>query len=276
MASNEALKAFGDGTLFVERYVQNARHVEVQLMGDNYGKVIHFGQRDCSSQRRHQKVIEEAPPPNLSDDLRNKILEAAVSLISSIGYNNAGTAEFLVDKDRNEFYFNEVNTRIQVEHPVSEEITGVDLVQEQIKVAFGAPLSMAQSDVHFQGHAIECRITAEDSRDDFCPSPGLITRFVIPQGNNIRVDTHCYKGYEISPFYDSLIGKLVVKGDTRAAALESTRKALASFEIAGIETNIPFLQFLINQPEFIAGDINVKWIEATVLPQFLETTKANK
>ena len=271
MASNEALTAFGDATLFVERYVQNARHVEVQIIGDNFGNVIHLGQRDCTTQRRHQKVIEESLPPNLPDDLRNRILKAAVDLTSSIGYNSAGTVEFLVDKDRHEFYFMEVNTRIQVEHPVTEEITGVDLVKEQIQVAFGAPLSLKQEDIKFQGHAIECRITAEDAKDDFMPSPGVMTRFALPDGNhdNIRVDTHCYEGYEISPFYDSLLGKLITTGNTRAEALANMKTALADFKIEGIETNIPFLQFVIEQPEFIAGDIDIKWIENTVLSKFV-------
>jgi acetyl-CoA carboxylase biotin carboxylase subunit len=271
MASNEAQQAFGDPTLFVERYIENARHVEVQVLGDNFGNVIHLGQRDCSAQRHYQKVIEEARPHNLSDDLGDKILEAAVALTSSIGYNSAGTVEFLVDKDRNEFYFMEVNTRIQVEHPVTEEITGVDLVREQIQVAFGAPLSLNQEDVTFKGHAIECRITAEDATDDFMPSPGGITAFVLPGGNHVRTDTHCYEGYLVSPFYDSLLGKLITTGETREDALTNMRTALEDFEIEGIKTNIPFLRFLIEQPEFIAGDIHIKWIENTVLPQFIES-----
>jgi len=272
MASNEAQTAFGDATLFVERYLQNARHVEVQILGDNFGRVIHLGQRDCSSQRRYQKVIEEAPPSGLSDDLTNKILEAAVVLAKSINYNNAGTVEFLVDKDRNEFYFMEVNTRIQVEHPVTEMITGVDLVKEQLRMSFGHPLSMNQSDIKFKGHAIECRVTADNARDDFMPTPGRITRFVVPNGNNIRVDTHCYQGYVISPYYDSLVGKVIATGDNRDLALENMRSALSNFEVSGVETNIPFLQFLINQPDFIKGDINIKWIENSILPKFLETS----
>jgi len=273
MASNEAQAAFGDATLFVERYLQNARHVEVQILGDNFGRVIHLGQRDCSSQRRYQKVIEEAPPLGLSDGLRDKILEAAVTLTKSINYNNAGTVEFLVDKDRNEFYFMEVNTRIQVEHPVTEMITGVDLVKEQLRIAFGHPLSMNQSDIQFEGHAIECRVTADNARDDFMPTPGRITRFVVPNGDNIRVDTHCYQGYVISPYYDSLIGKLIATGDNRDLALENMRSALSNFEVSGVETNISFLQFLINQPDFIKGKINIKWIENNVLPKFLETVE---
>lgn len=273
MASNEARQAFGDPTLFVERYVQNARHVEVQVIGDNFGKVIHLGQRDCSAQRRYQKVIEEAPPYNLPDDLRNRMLEAAVALTSTIGYNSAGTVEFLVDKDRNEFYFMEVNTRIQVEHPVTEEITGVDLVKEQIQVAFGAHLSLNQEDVKFKGHAIECRVTAEDTKDDFMPSPGDITSFVLPGGNNVRIDTHCYQGYMVSPYYDSLLAKLITTGDTRAEALANMKTALEDFKIEGVETNIPFLQFLIEQPEFATGNIHIKWIENTVLPKLVESTK---
>ena len=270
MASNEAQTAFGDATLFVERYLQNARHVEVQILGDNFGRVIHLGQRDCSSQRRYQKVIEEAPPFDLADDLRDKILEAAVTLAKSINYNNAGTVEFLVDKDRNEFYFMEVNTRVQVEHPVTEMITGVDLVKEQLRIAFGHPLSMNQSDIQFKGHAIECRVTADNSRDDFMPTPGRITRFVVPSGNNIRIDTHCYQGYTISPYYDSLIGKVIATGDNRDSALENMKSALSNFEVSGVKTNIPFLQFLINQPDFIKGDINIKWIENSVLPKYLK------
>ena len=273
MASNEALQAFGNATLFVERYIQNARHVEVQIIGDNFGKIVHLGQRDCSPQRNHQKVIEEASPYNLPDDLKNRILESAVALTSSIDYNNAGTVEFLVDKDRDEFYFMEVNTRIQVEHPVTEEVYGVDLVKEQIQIAFGAPLSLNQEDLKSKGHAIECRITAEDPKDQFMPSPGYITDFVVPTGKNVRVDTHCYQGYLVSPYYDSLLAKLITTGDTRTEALANMKAALADFNIGGIETNIPFLQFLIEQPEFIEGDIHIKWIENKVLPLFVESIR---
>jgi acetyl-CoA carboxylase biotin carboxylase subunit len=271
MASNEAQQAFGDPTLFVERYLQNARHVEVQILGDNFGRIVHLGQRDCSSQRRYQKVVEEAQPIGLPAELTEGISAAAVALARGINYNSAGTVEFLVDMDRNQFYFMEVNTRIQVEHPVTEEITGVDLVREQIRLAFGHPLSMNQSDIHFEGHAIECRVTAEDSRNDFMPTPGRITRFAVPYGDNVRVDTHCYQGYLISPFYDSLMAKVVASGDNRDQALENLKTALANFEIEGVSSNIPFLQYLIDQPEFAKGDINVKWIETSVLPGFLGT-----
>jgi acetyl-CoA carboxylase biotin carboxylase subunit len=268
MASNEAQQAFGDPTLFVERFVQNARHVEVQILGDDFGRVIHLGQRDCSSQRRYQKVIEEAQPIGLASGLTEQISQAAVVLARGINYNNAGTIEFLVDMDRGQFYFMEVNTRIQVEHPVTEEITGIDLVKEQLRIAFGHPLSMNQSDVRFKGHAIECRVTAEDAKNDFMPTPGRITRFVVPYGDNIRVDTHCYQGYTIGPYYDSLMAKVIATGDDRHQALQNLKTALSSFEISGVESNIPFLQFLIERPEFATGDINVKWIETSVLPAF--------
>lgn len=271
MASNEAQQAFGDPTLFVERYVQNARHVEVQIMADDFGRVVHLGQRDCSSQRRYQKVIEEAQPIGLPRALTDKISEAAVALARGINYNNAGTVEFLVDMDREQAYFMEVNTRIQVEHPVTEEVTGVDLVKEQLRVAFGHPLSMKQSDITFKGHAIECRVTAENARDDFIPTPGRISRFVVPYGDNIRVDTHCYQGYTISPFYDSLMAKLIATGDNRDQALQNMQKALSEFQIEGVKSNIPFLQYMLGRPEFATGNITVKWIENEVLPAFLKT-----
>jgi len=275
MAANEAQTAFGDSTLFVERYMQNARHVEVQILGDGSGKVIHLGERDCSSQRHYQKVIEEAPPPGLSDDLSKNVLEAAVTLAEAVAYKNAGTVEFLVDKDRNQFYFMEVNSRIQVEHPVTEMITGVDLVREQLRIAFGDPLPMTQAEIHCKGHAIECRVTAEDPKDDFMPSPGRITRFIVPDGNHIRVDTHCYEGYLIPPYYDSLMAKVIAVGDHRDAALEKLRSALSAFSISGVETNIPFLRFLLDQPQFITGDVNCKWIE-DVMPRFLQTQEGGK
>lgn len=269
MASNEAQQAFGDPTLFMERYIQNARHVEVQILGDNFGRIVHLGQRDCSSQRRHQKVVEEASPIGLPDKLNKDMSAAAVALAKGANYNSAGTVEFLVDMDRRQFYFMEVNTRIQVEHPVTEEITGIDLVREQIRLAFGHQLSLKQSGIQFRGHAIECRITAEDANNEFMPTPGRITRFVVPGGDRIRVDTHCYQGYLITPFYDSLIAKLIATGDTRDHALANLKAALAEFHIEGVCSNIPFLQYLVDRPEFATGEINVKWIESSVLPGFL-------
>ena len=272
VASREALTAFGDPTLFLERFIEHARHVEVQIIGDDSGKVIHLGHRDCTAQRRHQKMIEEAPPCHLPEALRDRMLEAAVALASGAGYNSAGTVEFLVDIDRAECYFMEVNTRIQVEHPVTEEVTGVDLVQEQIRIAFGAPLSLNQEDIAFKGHAIECRITAEDARDDFFPSPGCIEEFVAPRGDRVRVDTHCYPGYTVSPFYDSLLAKLITTGSTRDDALANMRDALENFRIEGIETNLPFLKFVIAQPAFLRGDIHIRWLEDSVVPAFVNST----
>lgn len=271
MASNEALHAFGDATLFVERYVQSARHVEVQIIGDNHGKLIHVGLRDCTPQRNQQKIIEEAAPYSLSPDLSNRILESAVALASSVSYNNAGTVEFLVDQERGEFYFMEVNTRIQVEHPVTETSYGVDLVCEQINVALGAPLSLNQQDIRFKQHSIECRITAEDPKDIFMPSPGLLTRFLAPEGAHIRVDTHCFSGNVISPYYDSLLAKLIVAGSTRAEAIDNMRKALSDFAIEGIETNLPFLRFVMADPDYLNGNIHIKWIENELLPRFVKS-----
>lgn len=269
MAASEARQAFNDPTLFVERYIQNARHVEAQILGDNFGRVIHLGLRDCSSQRRYQKIIEEAQPFGLSRSMEEKIPEAALALSKEINYNSAGTVEFLVDIEQERFYFVEMNTRIQVEHPVTEAVAGVDLVKEQIRIAFGHSLSMNQSDVQFKGHAIECRITAEDPANDFMPTPGRIERFVVPYGENIRVDTHCYQGYTISPFYDSLLAKVIATGHSRDQALENLKDALSRFEISGVASNIPFLQFLIHRLEFAQGNVHVNWIEDTVLPGFL-------
>jgi acetyl-CoA carboxylase biotin carboxylase subunit len=243
----------------------------VQILGDNFGRIIHLGQRDCSPQRRYQKVVEEAQPIGLPVELTDAISAAAIALAKGINYNSAGTVEFLVDKDQNQFYFMEVNTRIQVEHPVTEEITGVDLVKEQIRIAFGHTLSMNQSDIQYKGHAIECRVTAEDASNDFMPTPGRITRFSVPYGDNVRVDTHCHQGYMISPFYDSLMAKVIATGETRDEALKNLKSALADFEIEGVKSNIPFLLYLISRPEFKTGDINVKWIETSVLPDFLRS-----
>ncbi|MEM1140240.1 MAG: acetyl-CoA carboxylase biotin carboxylase subunit, partial [Pseudomonadota bacterium] len=243
-------------------------HVEVQVIGDNFGNIVHVGMRDCTPQRRYQKIIEEALPTELSEEMTQRVLASALALTSSINYNNAGTVEFLVDKDRDEFYFMEVNTRIQVEHPVSEEVSGLDLVSEQIKVAFGAKLSFSQESINFTGHTIECRITAEDPNDDFFPSPGDIEVFEAPKGEGVRVDTHCYAGYTVSPYYDSLLAKLIVSGRDRGDAIDKTKAALAAFKVEGIETNIPFLSFLIDRPEFRSGDIHIKWIENELMPAF--------
>lgn len=259
-ASAEANAAFGDGTLYLERYIRSARHIEVQVMADHHGNVIHLGERDCSSQRRYQKVVEEAPAPRL-DALRESILHAALTLASRTGYENAGTTEFIVDQDAQEFFFLEMNTRIQVEHPVTEMITGVDLVQEQIRVAAGLPLSISQADVRFRGHAIECRVNAESPDHGFRPSPGRISRWTAPGGDGVRVDSHCHAGYLVPPYYDSMLAKLIVHGDSRDEAIDRMTGALRRFEIDGIATTLSFLRDLVGQPRFRDGTTHVRWIE---------------
>lgn len=264
-ASAEAVAAFGDGTLFMERFVPEARHVEVQLMGDGTGKVLHFGERDCSVQRRYQKLIEEAPCAAMPDHLRAQLHASAVALAASVNYRNAGTCEFLFDVVRQEFYFIEVNARIQVEHPVSEMIAGFDLVQEQLRIAGGATLSLEQSDVTLQGHAIECRINAEDTARDFMPSPGRITRWSPPQGESIRLDSHMSEGAMIPPYYDSMIGKLIVHADTRDAAINRLDAALADFTVEGIATTIGLHREIIAHPDFRANRIHTRWLEQVLL-----------
>jgi acetyl-CoA carboxylase biotin carboxylase subunit len=260
-AAAEAKAAFGDETLYIERYLPNARHIEVQVLGDSLGNAVHVGERDCSLQRRYQKVVEEAPAYSISDRLRNKIRKAAVTLAENIRYENAGTVEFILDQESQQFYFLEMNTRIQVEHPVTEMITGIDLVKEQICVAGGQPLSFKQADVHFSGHAIECRITAESPQHGFRPYPGRITEWRPPEGTDIRIDSHCFPGYSVPPFYDSLLAKLIVRGGDRKEALERMRQALELFRVTGIDTTIPFLRFLLNQSDYINGKVNTRWIE---------------
>lgn len=261
-ATAEARAAFGNGTLYIERLISNARHIEVQILGDRYGKVLHLGERDCTLQRRHQKIVEEAPVVFVSEHLRNSIRQAAVKLAVGVGYENAGTVEFIVDQDRDEFFFLEVNTRIQVEHPVTEALTGVDLVQEQLRVAAGEPLLLDQAQIRLAGHAIECRINAEAAHDNFRPSPGLISGWRQPEHEYARVDTHCYRGYFVPPFYDSLLAKLIVIGADRAQAVARMQLALGEFSIEGIETTLPFLQTLLQQPDYIAGTVNTRWVEA--------------
>ena len=263
-AAAEARAAFGDGALYLERYIANARHIEVQVLGDAQGNVIHLGERDCSTQRRHQKVIEEAPAPGISDQLREAIQGAAVRLARAIGYENAGTVEFIVDQDEGEFYFLEMNTRIQVEHPVTEMITGIDIVQEQFRIAGGAPLDIVQEDVKIIGHAIECRINAEIPSKDFRPCPGVITAWRPPQGPGIRLDSHCYEGYTVPIFYDSLLAKLIVTGPDRAAALAAMAAALDRFRIAGIGTTMAFVRHAINDPDFIAGKVNTALVDRLI------------
>jgi acetyl-CoA carboxylase, biotin carboxylase subunit len=272
-ASAEARTAFGDNTLYLERFIPNARHIEVQLLGDRFDNVIHLGERDCSLQRRHQKVIEEAPAPDISDARRAEIHHAAVTLARNIHYENAGTVEFIFDQDAQTFYFLEMNTRIQVEHPVSEMITGIDLVQEQLRIAGGEALRFSQADVKIRGHSIECRITAELATENFRPSPGRIANWCPPQGPNIRLDTHCYEGYTVPIFYDSMLGKLIVYGIDRAEAIERMRRALDQFSVTGIDTTLPFLRFVMGHPDFAAGKVTTHLI-GDLIPQMLSQTAA--
>ena len=259
-AKAEALKGFSDDSMYIEKYIERPRHIEFQIMADSFGNVVHLGERDCSIQRRHQKVLEEAPSEFLDDKLREKMGKAAVSAAKAAGYENAGTIEFLVDKHRN-FYFMEMNTRIQVEHPVTEWITGMDLIKEQIRVAAGEKLSVSQKDVKIDGHAIECRINAENPEKNFAPSPGRITSMHLPGGNGVRVDTHIYEDYMISPFYDSMLLKLIVHGKSREEAIAKMRSALGEIVIEGVDTNIDFNYEIINNPDFIKGDIDTSFIE---------------
>jgi acetyl-CoA carboxylase, biotin carboxylase subunit len=260
-AAAEARAAFGNDTLYMERYVGNARHIEVQVLGDHFGNVIHLGERDCSLQRRHQKIIEEAPAYAVSSEVRAKICNAAATLARSIDYRNAGTVEFIFDNDTNEFFFLEMNTRIQVEHPVTEMITGIDLVAQQLRIARDEPLAFQQSDIRFSGHAIECRINAESPQHGFRPCPGRIVAWQAPDGTGVRVDTHCYPGYFVPPFYDSLLAKLIVHGSDRAAAAAGTKQALALFQIEGIDTGIPFLRTIMDDVDYLKGKVNTRWLE---------------
>ncbi|MEN9727938.1 MAG: hypothetical protein RL434_2304, partial [Pseudomonadota bacterium] len=270
-ASNEAREAFGDGTMYMERYVENARHVEVQVFGDGTGKVIHFGERDCSIQRRYQKVFEEAPCAAMPDALRAQLHRSAVDLVSSLKYRNAGTVEFLYDVDRQAIYFIEVNARIQVEHPVSEQVTGHDLVRLQFEIAAGEPLRWTQDQIPVKRHAIEVRLNAEDPYRQFQPSPGRITRWVPPQGAGIRLDSHCYEGYLVPPYYDSMVGKLIVTAHDRESCVIRLQEALARFEVEGLTTNLPLLRFIASHPDFVANQLNTRWLEQVLLPAFEAT-----
>jgi acetyl-CoA carboxylase, biotin carboxylase subunit len=260
MARNEAGAAFGDESVYLEKYLGRPRHIEFQILGDRHGRVIHLGERDCSVQRRHQKLVEEAPSPALTPELRERMGEAAVRGAASIEYVGAGTIEFLLDEDGS-FFFMEMNTRIQVEHPVTEMCTGYDLIKEQIRAAAGLPLSVDPGPVQLRGHAIECRINAEDPERNFAPSPGTITVFHPPGGNGVRLDTHVYAGYRVPPFYDSLLAKLIVHGSNRQEALARMRNALATFVVEGVHTTIPFLIQVMDHPDFAAGVVDTKFLE---------------
>ena len=267
-ASREAENAFGDSRLYMERFVERARHVEVQIVGDGEGTIVHFGERDCTVQRRYQKLIEEATSTALPIRLRRKLHEAAIRITSFAKYRNAGTVEFLYDVDREDFYFIEVNSRIQVEHPVSEEVTGEDLIARQLNVAAGQGIGLSQADVHFRGHAIECRINAEDPFNNFMPAPGRITAWTPPSGEGIRLDTHARMGYLVPPFYDSMIGKLIAKGRDRSEAIERILKAIRDFRVEGLKTTLPLLAFVAAHKDFRENRITTRWLEDKGLPDF--------
>ncbi|PZR85497.1 MAG: acetyl-CoA carboxylase biotin carboxylase subunit [Stutzerimonas stutzeri] len=266
-ASAEALAAFGDGGLYVEKVITKARHVEVQILGDGTD-AIHCFERECSLQRRRQKVWEEAPSVRLPDDVRQKLCASAVALARQVNYRGAGTVEYLYDDESGEFYFIEVNTRIQVEHPVTEMITGIDLVQEMIRIAGGSKLSIRQEDVHVNGHGIECRINAEDPARGFLPGPGTVEALRMPEGEGIRFDTMLYEGYTVPPFYDSLLGKLIVWGETREACIARLAAALDQFEIRGLKTTIPLHQALAADPSVASGDVHTRFLEPWLETEF--------
>ncbi|GIW82797.1 MAG: acetyl-CoA carboxylase biotin carboxylase subunit [Gemmatales bacterium] len=259
-ARQEAENAFKDGSVYLEKYLENPRHIEVQILADQHGNAVHLFERECSIQRRHQKLVEEAPAPRLPPDVREQMCQAAVRLVQAAGYQNAGTCEFLVDKD-NRFYFIEVNARIQVEHPVTELVTGVDLVQEQIRVAAGEPLRFKQTDITLHGSAIECRINAEDPYAGFRPSPGLVTRWDVPGGPGVRLDSHVTAGYRVPPNYDSLVAKLLAHRSSRPETLAVMRRALKEFRVEGIKTTIPLHREIMNQSSFIEGTVDTGFIE---------------
>ncbi|MFN5195004.1 MAG: acetyl-CoA carboxylase biotin carboxylase subunit, partial [Cyanobacteriota bacterium] len=259
-AQGEAEAAFGNPGLYMEKFIDRPRHVEVQVLADRLGNVVHLGERDCSIQRRHQKLLEEAPSVAIDAEVRRRMGDAAVAAARSIAYEGAGTVEFLVDRQGN-FYFMEMNTRIQVEHPVTEMVTGVDLIAEQLRIAGGEPISVRQDQIQLRGHAIECRINAEDPRHNFRPSPGKITGWLPPGGPGVRVESHVYTGYAIPPVYDSLIGKLIVWGNDREHALRRLRRALSEYAITGVPTTIDFHLALLDRPEFQRGDVHTKFVE---------------
>ena len=259
-AQMESVKGFSDDTMYIERFVERPRHIEFQILADSFGNVVHLGERDCSIQRRHQKLLEEAPSAAISEELRERMGQAAVKAARSVHYENAGTIEFLLDKNK-EFYFMEMNTRIQVEHPVTEWVTGVDLVKEQIRIASGQKLSYTQEDIKLTGHAIECRINAENPEKGFRPSPGTITDMYLPGGKGIRIDSAIYSGYTIPPYYDSMVAKLIVWAKNRQEAIHKMQSALGEVIIEGIDTNVDYQYGIVNHPDYIEGNIDIEFIE---------------
>ena len=270
-ASREAEQAFGDGRVFIERFVTRARHVEVQILADRHGGVIHLGERDCTAQRRYQKVVEEAPATVVPTAVRARLHEAALELAHALDYVGAGTMEFIVDAESNDFSFLEVNTRVQVEHPVTELVTGVDIVREQLRLAAGEKLSVRQSDIHLTGHAVECRLNAEDPRRGFLPSPGVVRRWTPPQGGGVRVDSHLFGGYLVPPYYDSMLAKILTHGDDRDHALRRMDRALRRLVVDGVVTNREFLVDLIAHPDFVARRHHTRWVEERFLPAWAAT-----
>ena len=273
VARSEAQSAFGDGNVYLEKLVEGARHIEFQIIADMEGNTIHLGERECSLQRRHQKLLEESPSPFIDDDeFRQRMGAVAVKAAKAVNYLNAGTIEFLVDKDKN-FYFLEMNTRLQVEHPITEEVTGIDIVTEQLRIARGRQLSIKQEDVKQKGWAIECRINAEDPHNGFLPSTGYISHHSIPTGPGVRVDTGVYAGFQISPYYDSLVSKLIVHGESRAQAILRMRRALEEYRIVGVKTNIPFHQSILEQARFLAGNYDTRFVEERFSLEAAEESK---
>jgi acetyl-CoA carboxylase biotin carboxylase subunit len=267
-AQAEAQAAFGDASVYLEKFIERARHIEIQVMGDRHGGLVHLYERDCSVQRRHQKLIEESPSPALPPARRAEMAEAALALARDVGYFSAGTVEFVYDAEADRCYFLEMNTRIQVEHPVTEAITGIDLVQEQIRIAAGKRLSFKQGDVVPRGHAIECRINAEDPRQDFRPTPGRVTRWRPPVGSGLRLDTHCYEGFLVSPYYDSLIAKLIASGPARPQVIDTLRQALDTFAIDGVSSTVPLHQAVLASAAFAQGSVTTRWLENSFLPEW--------
>jgi len=270
-ASSEAAAAFNNGECYLEKLVLNPHHIEFQIISDDHGNVVHLGERDCSMQRRNQKIIEECPSPLISEELRQRMGKASVDLVRAINYRNAGTIEYLVDEGGENFYFMEMNTRIQVEHPITEEVMGCELIKEQIRVAAGMPLSEHVLEATPRGHSIECRINAEDPYNGFSPSPGKIDLWYAPGGKGVRVDTHVYSGYTVPPYYDSMIAKLIVTASSREVAIQRMRRALSEFMVSGIKTTIPFQMEIINHPDFIEGHYNIAWVS-----KFLEEKKVGE
>jgi acetyl-CoA carboxylase biotin carboxylase subunit len=271
-ARREAEASFGDGNVYLEKLIMNARHIEFQILADNHGNVIHLGERECSLQRRHQKLLEESPSPFINDKLRTQMGEVACAAARAVDYLNAGTIEFLVDKDH-KFFFLEMNTRLQVEHPITELVTGIDIVKEQLRIARDRKLRYAQENIHFNGWALECRINAEDAYNNFLPSTGILNSVIAPSGPGVRVDTGVYAGFEISPYYDALISKLICWGETRGEAILRMRRALEEYRILGVKTNIPFHQHIMDSHRFIAGSFDTRFVEERFSMDELEEEK---